>query len=69
MGDDIVGKLLCLDRAPGLSIFIIECISEEEDGAWSPTFSFSFYGKLSNRLSVVSRCRPPPSQTYSCCLC
>lgn len=32
VGDGVVGKPLCLDRAPGLSIFIIECIGEEEDG-------------------------------------
>lgn len=60
VGDDIVGKPLCLDRAPRLSIFVIECIGEEEDGGWSPTFSFSFYGKLSNRLNVISQCPPPP---------
>lgn len=62
MGDDIVGKLLCLDGAPRLSIFIIECIGEEEDRRRSPAFSFSFYGKLSNRLNVVSQC--PPSRSY-----
>lgn len=64
MGDDVVGKPLCLDRASRLSIFIIECIGEEEDGGWSSTFSFSFYGKLSNRLNVVSRC---PSTPMSYC--
>lgn len=58
MGDGIVGKPLCLDRAPGLSIFIIECIGEEEDGGGVPHSHSAFMENC--LIGFMSFLSPPP---------